>query len=60
MTVAVWKNDEALEKAGVEVREYYRTIDFDPRTAIARWGVKGELGNFRALLDASEAPEKRP
>jgi heme-degrading monooxygenase HmoA len=60
VTVAVWENDEALERAGVEVREYYRKIDFDPRTAIARWGAKGELGNFRALLDASEPPEKRP
>jgi heme-degrading monooxygenase HmoA len=60
VTIAVWENDEALEKAGIEVREYYRKIDFDPRAAITRWGAKGELGNFRALLDARELAEKRP
>jgi hypothetical protein len=49
VTIAVWENDEALEKAGAEVRAYYQKIGFDPGEAIARWGVKAELGNFRAL-----------
>jgi hypothetical protein len=51
VTIAAWESDEALEKAGGEVRAYYEKIGFDPREAIARWGAKGELGNFRALPD---------
>jgi hypothetical protein len=38
----------AIEKAGVDVRAYYQKIGFDPPAMMARWGVKGELGNFLA------------
>jgi heme-degrading monooxygenase HmoA len=48
VTIAVWENSEAIEKAGVEVRAYYQKIGFDPPAMMARWGVKGELGNYLA------------
>jgi heme-degrading monooxygenase HmoA len=48
VTIAVWENDEALEKAGVAVRAHYQKVGFDMQATIARWGVKAELGNFRA------------
>ncbi len=47
-TVAVWQDQQAMDAAGARVREYYRTIGFDPPSAMARWGVRGELGNYRA------------
>jgi quinol monooxygenase YgiN len=47
-TIAVWKNKQALEKASVQVGEYYRRIGFDTSSALARWGVKAEIGTFGA------------
>ncbi len=48
VTIAVWESREALEKAGEEVRAYYRRVGFDMPAMLARWGVKAELGNFNA------------
>ncbi len=47
-TIAVWQDQQAMESAGARVREYYRSIGFDPPSAMAAWGVRGELGNYRA------------
>lgn len=49
-TIAVWENKEALDKAAVEVRAYYQRIGFDMPSALARWGVKAEVGTFSAPL----------
>jgi heme-degrading monooxygenase HmoA len=50
VTIAVWESGEALEKAGVEVRAHYQKVGFDMPAALARWGVKAELGNFHAAV----------
>lgn len=47
-TIAVWKDEEALEKASVEVGAYYRRIGFDRQAALARWGARAEIGTFSA------------
>jgi hypothetical protein len=47
-TIAVWENKEALESASVQVRAYYQKIGFDTASALARWGVKAEIGTFSA------------
>ncbi len=47
-TIAIWKDQQVMEAAGARVREYYRSIGFDPPAAMARWGVRGEMGNYRA------------
>jgi heme oxygenase (mycobilin-producing) len=47
-TIAVWENKEALEKASVQVGAYYQRIGFDTASALARWGVKAEVGTFSA------------
>jgi heme-degrading monooxygenase HmoA len=49
VTIATWESEEAADQAGKEVRAYYARIGFDPAAAMARWGVKGELGFFRDL-----------
>ncbi len=48
VTIAVWENAAALERAGLAVRAHYQKVGFDMPATLARWGVKGELGNFRA------------
>jgi heme-degrading monooxygenase HmoA len=48
VTVATWENQEALDRAGERVRAHYREIGFDMPAAMARWGVRAELGNFSA------------
>jgi heme-degrading monooxygenase HmoA len=48
VTIAVWESSAALEKAGVEVRAHYQKVGFDMPAMLARWGVKAEVGNFRA------------
>ena len=48
VTIAVWESKEALDKAGEQVRAYYKTIGFDRPAMLARWGVRAELGNFNA------------
>ncbi len=47
-TIAVWENKEALDKASVQVGAYYQKIGFDTSSALARWGVKAEVGTFSA------------
>lgn len=47
-TMAVWESKDAYERAGEEVRAHYRRIGFDPPATLARWGVRGEQGVFRA------------
>ena len=47
VTIATWESNEALEKAGVEVRSYYQKIGFDASAALARWGATVERGTFR-------------
>jgi sugar/nucleoside kinase (ribokinase family) len=47
ITMATWESQEAVDKAVEQVRAYYRSIGFDPQAAMARWGVKAELGFFR-------------
>jgi hypothetical protein len=49
VTIAVWDSPQAVEEAGKQVRAYYQKIGFDLPGQLARWGVKAELGNFRAL-----------
>jgi heme oxygenase (mycobilin-producing) len=51
VTIAIWESREALERAGVEVRAHYQKVGFDMSATLARWGVKAELGNFRARLE---------
>ncbi|HZH17830.1 MAG TPA: antibiotic biosynthesis monooxygenase family protein [Archangium sp.] len=48
VTIAVWESKEALDKAGEQVRAYYKAIGFDMPARLARWGVRAELGNFSA------------
>ena len=49
VTIAVWESREALDKAGEQVRAYYKTIGLDMPAMLARWGGRAELGNFNAL-----------
>ena len=49
VTIAAWESKEALDKAGEQVRAYYKTMGFDLPAMLARWGVRAELGNFNAL-----------
>jgi quinol monooxygenase YgiN len=48
VTIAIWENREAHEQAASRVRAYYQKIGFDLPAKIAQWGVKAELGDFRA------------
>jgi heme-degrading monooxygenase HmoA len=48
VTIAVWESKEAVDKAGEEVRAYYKKNGLDMPAMLARWGVKAELGNFTA------------
>jgi len=45
VTLAVWERG-AAERAAAEVRAYYQRIGFDPAASMARWRVRGELGNY--------------
>jgi quinol monooxygenase YgiN len=49
ITMATWESQEAVDQAVEQVKTYYRSIGFDPPAAMARWGVKAELGFFRAV-----------
>jgi hypothetical protein len=48
VTIAVWESPEAMNRAIGEVRAYYDKIGFNPAESMARWGVAGEVGNYRA------------
>ena len=48
VTLAVWETREALDNAAAKVRAYYQSIGFDPPAELSRWGVRAELGNYRA------------
>lgn len=56
VTIAVWESQEAIDRAGVHVREHYRAIGFDMPAALARWSVRAELGTYRELGDLHGAP----
>jgi len=47
-TIAIWESKEAVDRAGEEVRAYYKKIGFDMPAMLARWGIKAEVGNFTA------------
>ncbi len=47
-TMAMWENEEAFDKASVEVGAYFQRIGFDRSSTLARWGVKAEIGTFSA------------
>lgn len=47
-TIAIWESKEAIDKAGEQVRAYYKKIGFDMPAMVARWGVKAEVGTFTA------------
>lgn len=53
-TIAVWESKAAYEHASEQVRAYYRRIGFDPPAMMARWGVRAELGAFRAVNGPAE------
>jgi|SRR5262245_26571499 len=59
VTVAVWESPEAIEKALVEVRQFYERIGFDPAEAIKRWGVTAEIGQYQVLpeVDGQDAAQ---
>jgi heme-degrading monooxygenase HmoA len=48
-TIAVWESREAVDAAGEKVRAYYESIGFDPAALMSKLGIKGEMGNFRAV-----------
>ena len=48
VTVAAWESPEAAAAAGERVRAYYRSIGFDMPATLARLGIKGSIGSYRA------------
>jgi hypothetical protein len=48
VTIAVWEDQEAVDKAGEQVRAYYQRIGFDMPAMLARWGVTAAVGNYQA------------
>jgi heme-degrading monooxygenase HmoA len=40
VTLAVWESQEALDRAGAEVRAHYERIGFDMAGALRGWGVE--------------------
>lgn len=48
VTIAAWENAEALERAGEQVRAYYRRIGFDMPSALERWGVTMVRADYEA------------
>lgn len=56
MTIAVWESQEAIDRAGLRVREHYRAIGFDMPAALARWNVRAEIGTYRELGELHGAP----
>src|SRR5262249_13202043 len=48
VTIAAWASQEAIERAGTEVRAYYQKVGFDMPTTLARWGARAEIGAFQA------------
>lgn len=46
VTLAVWESQEALERAGAEVRAHYARIGFDLAGMLQRWGVKLVRADF--------------
>jgi len=48
VTIAVWESRAAMDDAGAQVRAHYRRTGFDLPAALSRWGVRAELGEYRA------------
>jgi hypothetical protein len=47
-TIAAWESPEAIERAAAQVREYYKSIDFNPGELTARLGIAAEIGVYHA------------
>jgi heme-degrading monooxygenase HmoA len=54
-TIAVWKNAEAVEAAGKQVREYYKRIGFDVQATLSRLGVTASIGEYVAPAELQRA-----
>lgn len=48
VTLAAWESQEALERAGAEVRAYYERIGFDMAGTLKRWGVELVRSDYEA------------
>ncbi|MBI5070385.1 MAG: antibiotic biosynthesis monooxygenase [Deltaproteobacteria bacterium] len=60
ITVATWESQAAVDRASEQVRAYHGRIGFDPPAAMARWGVKAELGFFRPAPEPEGATAAAP
>src|SRR5258708_28767660 len=47
VTIAVWEDQEAVDKAGEQVRAYYQRIGFDMPAMLSRLGVTAAVGNYQ-------------
>jgi len=48
VTLAVWESQEALERAGAEVRAHHAQIGFDMAGMLRRWGIELVRADFEA------------
>src|SRR5262245_36772412 len=55
ITIAVWENRQAMEKAITDVRAYYEQIGFDPREMTARLSITANVGNQYVPIKAGMA-----
>lgn len=60
VTVATWESQAAVDHAVGQVRAHHGRIGFDPAAAMARWGVKAELGFFRPAPGPDGSVAQRP
>ena len=51
VTIATWESQDAIERAGAEVRAYYQRIGFDMPAALQRWGVELVRADYDAPAD---------
>ena len=51
-TMAVWENQEAMDKAVAEVGAFFRRNGIDMPAFVAKHGIKAELGQYSALPPA--------
>ena len=49
VTIAEWKNDEAMTAASVVIQADRETTGLDPRALMHRLNVTPDLGNYREL-----------
>lgn len=48
VTLAAWESQEALDRAGSEVRAHYTRIGFDMAGTLRRWGVELIRADYEA------------